>query len=305
MDKKLRYTLGILFTIIIACILYFYMCCIPCAEEEANSKLTVVEEEIKLPEATYYSFKVQDNSSGLQFTDSDNFRFKRSEFQTIDSVSVSLNGQLERLTEYLNNNPNKNVEIIGLYRSNEDNMSVFPNLGVARANSVKNYFVSHGISPKSLTTSGLLDDALIPDNLNILHGPVIFKVSTVDSSQLGDGSALKDTLNSRPLVLYFKTGAKSLSLSKDQRQKVHDLLNYVEKYDAKLQVTGHTDNTGDRESNIKLALERAKFIKKNLVINGIIDSYITTDSKGPDLPIADNSTEKGRAENRRVEININ
>ena len=62
------------------------MCCIPCAEEEANSKLTVVEEEIKLPEATYYSFKVQDNSSGLQFTDSDNFRFKRSEFQTIDSV---------------------------------------------------------------------------------------------------------------------------------------------------------------------------------------------------------------------------
>ncbi len=103
----------------------------------------------------------------------------------------------------------------------------------------------------------------------------------------------------------IKTGAKSLSLREDQRQKVHDLLNYVDRYGAKLLITGHTDNTGNRENNIILGLERAKFIKKNLIKNGIPEDYISADSKGSDLPIADNDTEKGRAENRRVEININ
>ncbi len=305
MNKKSLYLLSILITIILGCFLYYNLCCIPCAEKKAAENIVEVKEEVKLPETTYYPFEIQDNSSGLQFTDKDNFIFLRSDYKIIDSVSNGLNKQLERLTEYLNNNPNKNIGIIGLYRSNEDNHSIFPNLGVARAHSVKNYFTSHGISAKSLSTSGILDDAIISDDSKVLYGPLRFKVNKIDLGQLGDGQILRDSLNAHPLVLHFNTGAKSLNLNDTQRQKILDLLNYVERYDAKLHATGHTDNTGDRANNIKLALERAEFVKQNLMSNGINGNYIETDSKGPDLPIADNETEKGRVENRRVEVNIN
>ena len=306
MSKKTLYLLGILVTIVLGCIIHYYSCCENCADmKEVNNTEVLKEDVYKIPEATYNSFKIQDNSSGLQFSDNDNFKFQNSDYKIADSIGDNLDAQIERLSEYLNSNPNKNIQITGLYRSNEDNSSVFPNLGVARANSVKNYFISYGISPKSLKTKGLLDDMIIPDSTKIFHGPLRFDVNMVKAGKAGDGKAIKDNLNTHPLVLQFNTGSNSLTLNKEQRQKIVDLLNYVESYDGKLLVTGHTDNTGIRENNIKLSLQRAEFVKNNLSSNGINSAYIMTDSKGPDQPIADNETEKGRAENRRVEVKIN
>lgn len=68
------------------------------------------------------------------------------------------------------------------------------------------------------------------------------------------------------------------------------------------QITGHTDNTGSRSMNINLSYDRAKSVANYLVQNGIDRSRLIVKGLGPDYPIADNSTETGRAQNRRVEI---
>jgi outer membrane protein OmpA-like peptidoglycan-associated protein len=69
-------------------------------------------------------------------------------------------------------------------------------------------------------------------------------------------------------------------------------------------IYGHTDNTGTREFNVKLSLQRAVAVAGFLNTNGIEMKRMTTEGKAWDMPVADNSTIEGRAMNRRVEIYI-
>jgi outer membrane protein OmpA-like peptidoglycan-associated protein len=71
-----------------------------------------------------------------------------------------------------------------------------------------------------------------------------------------------------------------------------------------IQIAGHTDSTGAHSYNMKLSEQRANSVKSYLAGRGVPTQRMQTVGAGPDHPIADNSTEAGRAENRRVEITI-
>lgn len=70
----------------------------------------------------------------------------------------------------------------------------------------------------------------------------------------------------------------------------------------KLSIEGHTDNVGDPAGNRKLSLERAQAVQKALYAKGIAPVRLAVVGRGPDMPIADNRKEEGRAKNRRVEL---
>jgi outer membrane protein OmpA-like peptidoglycan-associated protein len=74
--------------------------------------------------------------------------------------------------------------------------------------------------------------------------------------------------------------------------------------DVRVEISGHTDNTGDRDHNLDLSRRRAEAVKKYLVDKGIKDSQISTRGVGPDEPIADNATKDGKAKNRRIEFKL-
>lgn len=67
---------------------------------------------------------------------------------------------------------------------------------------------------------------------------------------------------------------------------------------------GHTDAIGTDAYNQKLGLRRAEAVKAYLVSQGIEKNRVYTDSKGERQPIATNKTAAGRAQNRRVEIEV-
>jgi len=67
---------------------------------------------------------------------------------------------------------------------------------------------------------------------------------------------------------------------------------------------GHTDWTGSDAYNQKLSERRAASVKTYLVENGIDANRIYTEGKGKTSPVAPNTTREGRAQNRRVEIEI-
>lgn len=71
-----------------------------------------------------------------------------------------------------------------------------------------------------------------------------------------------------------------------------------------LTISGHTDNSGDDEKNMKLSIHRAAAVGKYIIDKGINTSRITTQGFGETKPIADNKTTKGKALNRRVEFEI-
>ncbi len=67
-------------------------------------------------------------------------------------------------------------------------------------------------------------------------------------------------------------------------------------------VAGHTDDQGADSYNIQLSQRRAEAVKKYLLSRGMSDGQIATEGFGESQPISDNSTDAGRAKNRRVEI---
>ena len=71
-----------------------------------------------------------------------------------------------------------------------------------------------------------------------------------------------------------------------------------------VQVEGHTDNTGDAPRNRALSADRAKSVVDYLVKKGIATTRLKPVGFGPDRPAEDNSTAKGKENNRRVEFNI-
>ena len=72
----------------------------------------------------------------------------------------------------------------------------------------------------------------------------------------------------------------------------------------KIEISGHTSSTGSRERNILLSKNRAEAVKEYLVNKGLNEDLFLCKGYGPTKPIADNSTELGQAENRRVEFKI-
>ena len=67
---------------------------------------------------------------------------------------------------------------------------------------------------------------------------------------------------------------------------------------------GHTDSTGSEQYNLDLSRRRADSVSNYLVSRGVARARIETIGYGEQYPVADNTTESGRAQNRRVEIRI-
>ncbi len=79
---------------------------------------------------------------------------------------------------------------------------------------------------------------------------------------------------------------------------------YLTTANTKIVITGHTDYIGSVEYNYKLGLQRAERVKQILIKKGIAAADIEVTSMGEEKPVANNKSLKGRARNRRVEINI-
>ncbi len=103
--------------------------------------------------------------------------------------------------------------------------------------------------------------------------------------------------------LFFTTG--SADLLPESAIELEYLVGLLQKYpDKKMEVIGHTDNTGSIELNSQLSADRASSVKQALINMGISENRIIAIGKGESEPIADNSTEEGRRKNRRVEFRI-
>ncbi|MFP4844382.1 OmpA family protein [Winogradskyella sp. PE311] len=309
MSKKTSYLLGILFTIIIGTLLYCYFCddchCFPNGEEVVTEDTNNIVEPEVIP-ATRNAFAISDADGDFNIKINDNFNFKTSNFSIIEPISTGVTAEVVKLKDYLQLNPLKDIDITGYYRNDETNTSAYPNLGLARANTVKNYLISQGIPSKQIDTHGQLNDDINPDNSGTLYGPLKFGIVTFEDGNTDEALATAcDAIRKNPLVLYFKTGEAQISLTAEQRQMIADMSRCVDKLGVKIQVVGHTDNTGNADANMKLGQGRADFAKTYLVRNGILNDNVEASSKGQTEPIADNTTEEGRTKNRRTVITIN
>ncbi|MNE84139.1 Peptidoglycan-binding protein ArfA [compost metagenome] len=69
-------------------------------------------------------------------------------------------------------------------------------------------------------------------------------------------------------------------------------------------IDGHTDNVGTAERNLELSKQRAAAVKDYFVSKGIAEGRLSTNGYGLEKPKASNKTAAGRAQNRRVEMDL-
>ena len=99
----------------------------------------------------------------------------------------------------------------------------------------------------------------------------------------------------------FETG-KAI-LTPEARDVLRDIAaQLVENPQYRVQISGHTDNTGRRATNLRLSFARARAVETFLEANGVPRTQVTSKGFGSAVPIAPNTTAAGRAQNRRVEL---
>jgi outer membrane protein OmpA-like peptidoglycan-associated protein len=124
------------------------------------------------------------------------------------------------------------------------------------------------------------------------------KVETItDANNL---QAIKVTFDSGIL---FATGKSDLTAS-SKSALLKFAASLKETPETDVTIYGHTDNKGSHDLNLKLSNDRASAVSSFLTANGIAKERMTTEGKAYDEPVADNATEAGRTQNRRVEIYI-
>jgi outer membrane protein OmpA-like peptidoglycan-associated protein len=134
---------------------------------------------------------------------------------------------------------------------------------------------------------------------------VIINFDTASASPRASDSDITASLMIGPV--HFASGSAELS-----PDALHDLQKYIVTLReaakngeiTRLAVTGHTDDIGESDSNQELSLQRAGSVRRWLIANGISPRLISTDARGETEPTAPNTTDEGRAANRRVELRV-
>lgn len=120
----------------------------------------------------------------------------------------------------------------------------------------------------------------------------------VDKSEL-----LQNTINNKNIITEIKFEPDKFSLNDKSKLILIDIFNKLKTNpNLKIEIRGYTDNTGSAKYNNELSQKRADEVRLWLVKKGIDALRIKAVGLGESNPVADNKTEKGKNQNRRIEI---
>jgi OOP family OmpA-OmpF porin len=97
----------------------------------------------------------------------------------------------------------------------------------------------------------------------------------------------------------------SATLRPESQEQLGNIAAILKAYpNVNIKIGGYTDNSGDAQHNLTLSQDRAMGVKDQLVARGISPDRLEAQGYGEQFPVADNSTEEGRAQNRRVSVRV-
>ncbi len=160
------------------------------------------------------------------------------------------------------------------------------------------------------TALGSIIGAAVGGTAGALIGKKMDKQKKELEQTLPDNTKVESVNNGEALKVTFDSGilfaTNSSALSDASKSALRNFASSLkENPDTYIKITGHTDNTGKVDYNQTLSEKRAKSVYDYLNTDqGVEGKRMQYEGKGLSQPVADNSTETGRAQNRRVEIMI-
>lgn len=114
---------------------------------------------------------------------------------------------------------------------------------------------------------------------------------------------VKKRLSFAATAIQFETG--KAVIKKQSYPLLDEIVGILNEYtDYRMTIDGHTDNTGKPAKNLELSRQRAESVKDYFVNKGIAANRLETEGHGDTMPVGNNKTARGRAQNRRVELDL-
>ncbi len=148
---------------------------------------------------------------------------------------------------------------------------------------------------------------LTPDTSTVIAKTKPIEVDTKTSAApsappIAPATPKRDSLIVLNEVLF---AVNSYKLRAELYPKLDSIVSFLKKNPStKIEISGHTDNTGKEDHNLRLSENRADAVAEYLVDRGIPTARVTFNGFGSSRPVSPNNTEEGRRKNRRVEILI-
>lgn len=277
----MRYVLLILLALWAALTAWWYACEIRCACSFPTKVASVSAPEAASPRPLAIAPEKKEEPYPLRFE--------------CNSASPILSKAFEDLKRKLiQKKGSRNVlEIIGLYSNEETNPSRFANLGLARANNIKELFEDK-VAKSRINVVGRVRSDEVDCEIPFIASSLEWRLISEQVKELGDKT-----------LIYFPKNSSQKEASKeidDYLEKLAQLMSQEPSW--MIGLTGHTDDRGEEKANALLGLERANAVKEILVNFGVEENRVLVSSRGETQAIANNDTEEGRNQNRRVELKI-
>ena len=149
-------------------------------------------------------------------------------------------------------------------------------------------------------------------SINVLAQGYLFYGQDILTDSLFDKTSIEKTVVLKPITvgsslvlenIYFESGR--WEVLKPSYAELNRLVAFLELNPrVKIEISGHTDNTGNRDDKMELSLNRANAVKAYLLEKGIPPYRLSVKGYGMFRPRANNATEEGRRLNRRVEFTV-
>ncbi|MEM6963996.1 MAG: OmpA family protein [Bacteroidota bacterium] len=215
---------------------------------------------------------------------------------TLDSSNLAF---LDAIAAYMIDNEDKKLKITGQFLESESEITsdINDNLGIARARAIEEMLKDLGIPEDriSIYYSMILGDELTE--------PLLFEILAMDNNELAD---VQFTFTN---MTFTESNFKFDSDVFEPRESFLTYADSINTYfelnpDKSLTIIGHTDKIGKQSYNKDLGYRRANSAKLYLANQVGIETEIKIQSMGEKEPMAPNTTEAGRARNRRVNFVI-
>ena len=151
---------------------------------------------------------------------------------------------------------------------------------------------------RNISYSSIVRDANLNGAQHAAEGTKAFAPATAQDKT-------KEALASKEVTINFRTGDATL----DENAKFiidRDFVGIAQAFgNARVRIEGNTDNTGSRELNLTLSRRRAQAVADYLISeHNMPRNRLIVVGNGPDQPVAQNTTEAGRAKNRRTDFEL-
>jgi outer membrane protein OmpA-like peptidoglycan-associated protein len=269
-----------------------------CNCSKAAAVPAVVAPAVGSSEKATKAILIADQEKNFKAGVNDNLLFGLSTCDYETPLTAPLTTVFQQTADYLKKNPNRILNLTGLYLGTEKNeCQGAKDLGYGRAEKVKTLLTGMGAPANQIRV--LSNQTKVAMYEGKVLGGVLYEFIS------GETSDVEKRLRMGNITLYFESNKQQIALTADQQKYFDDLKYFIsQKPDAKITVHGHTDNRSNLKYNLRLSRKRAEFVRDFMVQNGIPKKNIIAEGKGPNIPVATNDSDEGRAKNRRVEVKI-